>query len=169
MAGTKHFTRMQYHVTRGLREIVAPRQTMPKAQWERIKQEFGGRCVFCGETSTKENRGIVPDHLIPVTQFGELVIGNTIPACQTCNDSRGEKDWRPFLRDRFRGDAQAQIQRIEDYLKRHPYHPPSPDSALSERDRRDYQQLLQDWESFLERARRLHAAAEVHRKQHNHG
>src|ERR1700752_1895750 len=105
MPGTRHFDRMQYNVARGLREIVAPRQTMHKAQWEQIKEEFGGRCVFCGEEGTKENRGIVPDHLVPVTRFGELVLGNVVPACQACNDSRGEKDWRPFLRQRFTGDA----------------------------------------------------------------
>jgi len=132
MPGTKHFTRMQYHVARGLREIVAPRQVMPKAQWERIKEEFDNRCVFCGQQGSKENRGIVPDHLIPVTQFGELVVGNTVPSCQTCNDSRGEKDWRPFLRERFAGDPDAQIMRVETYLARHPYHPTPPETALSE-------------------------------------
>lgn len=168
MPGTKHFSRMKYNVARGLREIVAPRQTMPKAQWEQVKAEFGGHCIFCGQTGTKENRGIVPDHLIPVTRFGELVVGNTVPACQTCNDSRGEKDWRPFLRERFPRDADAQIARVEDYLARHPYHPPSPEKALSKSELRDYLALLAEWDSMLQRARDLQRSIEKRRKEHRH-
>ena len=160
---------MQYNVSRGLREIVAPRQTMPTAQWQRVKDEFGGLCVFCGSGTTKENRGIVPDHLIPVTRFGELVIGNTVPACQTCNDSRGDGDWRPFVRAKFPNDPEAQIARIEEYLKRHPYHPPSPESALSPEEREKYAQLLQDWESLHTQARQLHSSAEDRRKRHARG
>jgi hypothetical protein len=107
MPGTKHIGRMQYNVARGLREIVAPRQTMSTVQWKQLLEEFGGLCIFCGSADTAENRGIVPDHLIPVIRFGELILGNTVPACQTCNDSRGEKDWLPFLRSRFPGDVEA--------------------------------------------------------------
>ncbi|NMQ27997.1 hypothetical protein E4Q23_09645 [Candidatus Accumulibacter phosphatis] len=169
MPGTKHFTRMQYNVSRGLREIVAPRQTMPTAQWQHLKDEFDGLCVFCGSDATKENRGIVPDHLIPVTRFGELVIGNTVPACQTCNDSRGDDDWRPFVRVRFRSDPEVQIERIEAYIKRHPYHPPSPETALSPEEQKSYAQLLKDWESLLARARTLHSSAENRRKHHAKG
>lgn len=165
MPGTKHFSRMQYNVARGLREIVAPRQTMGRVQWEQIREEFGGRCIFCGQSSTKDNRGIVPDHLIPVTRFGELVVGNTVPACQTCNDSRGEKEWRPFLRERFPGDAEAQIAKVEQYLVLHPYCPSSPERALSESELRDYTMLLTEWDSMLQRARRLQSSVERRRKE----
>lgn len=168
MPGTSHFTRMHYNVARGLREIVAPRQTMRKAQWEQIKQDFGAHCIFCGQAGTKENRGIVPDHLIPVTRFGELVIGNTVPACQTCNDSRGEKDWRPFLRERFSGNAEAQIARVESHLARHPYHPPSPEQALSAGELKDYRALLEEWNSMLQRAHRLQILVKERRKKHAH-
>ena len=168
MAGTSYFGRMQYNVARGLREIVAPRQTMPNAEWARIEQEFGDSCIFCGQMGTKENRGIVPDHLVPVTRFGELVMGNTVPACQTCNDARGDKDWRPFLRERFPGDAEAQIARVEHYLAQHPYHPMRPEDALSEKEFREYTALLAEWSSMLEKARRLRSAVERRRKQHEH-
>lgn len=42
MPGTKHFGRMQYNVSRGLREIVAPRQTMSRDHWRSVLEEFGG-------------------------------------------------------------------------------------------------------------------------------
>ena len=166
MPGTKHFTRMPYNVSRGLREIVAPRQTMSTAQWKRLKDKFNGLCVFCGSGPTNENRGIVPDHLIPVTRFGELVMGNTVPACQTCNDSRGDGDWRPFLRGRFPNNPEAQIKCVETYLKDHPYHPPSPETALSQEEQLSYALLLKDWESLLDKASTLHASAENRRMLH---
>lgn len=164
MPGTKHFGRMQYNVARGLREIVAPRQTMPTAQWKSVLEEFDGLCVFCGSAGTAENRGIVPDHLIPVTRFGELVLGNTVPACQTCNDSRGEEDWRLFLRGRFPGDPEAQIASVEQHLAKHNYHPSSPEVALAPHEHVAYMALLEEWKSLLEKARQLHASAEKRRR-----
>jgi hypothetical protein len=132
---------------------------MSKAHWQRVLAEFGGLCLFCGSPGTAENRGILPDHLIPVTRYGELVLGNTVPACQTCNDSRGEKDWRLFLRGRFPGDADAQIASVEAHVAQYNYHPATLESALEPREQVEYLSLLQEWESLLEKARKLHASA----------
>jgi hypothetical protein len=108
----------------------------------------------------------VPDHLVPVTRFGELVVGNTVSACQSCNDSRGEKDWRSFLRKRFQGDAEAQIAFVEAHVARYSYHPTLPEHALSALELAEYNDLLQNWELLLAKARRLHTvAAERRRRQ----
>ena len=146
---------MQYHVLRGLREIVAPNQRITKDQWKEIKKELGCRCIFCGQLGTKKNRGIIPDHLIPVIRFGELVIGNAVPACQKCNDSRRDKDWRLFLRDNFRGDANEQISRIKRYVAHHHYRPSLPEDVLSKKEFRVYKKLLAGWGLMLQRAKRL--------------
>lgn len=164
MPGTKHFTRMQYNVSRGMREIIAPRQTMSKADWKRVLEDFNEICVFCGSEGTTGNRGIVPDHLIPATQFGELVLGNTVPACQTCNDSRGEKDWRLFLNTRFPSDAETRIAKVEEHLAKYHYCPPTPENSLSADEREAYLVLVQQWESMLAKAKKLHAAAKLRRK-----
>ncbi len=165
MPGTKHFTRMHYNVSRGLREIVAPNQTMPKAQWKRVLDEFGGLCVFCGSPGTAENRGIVPDHLIPVTHFGELVLGNTVPACQSCNDSRGEKDWRLFMHSIYPGDAERQITTVEAHVAHHAYQPPTLEIALAPEEQETYAELFQTWEELLKKARVLHESAQHRRKR----
>lgn len=164
MPGTEHFGRLHYNVSRGLREIVAPHQKMSKADWQAVLEEFGGICIFCGGAGTAENRGIVPDHLVPVTRFGELVLGNTVPACQTCNDSRGQKEWRPFLRLVFPGDADAQIRRVEDHLAKYNYRPVTLDGALSPSERETYVALLKEWGVMLEKARALRAAAAKRRR-----
>ena len=149
MAGTKHFTRMQYHVSRGIREIVAPRQTIPHAEWKRIQDEFDNVCVFCEQPGTRENRGIIADHLIPATQFGELVLGNTVPACQSCNDSRGNRNWRAFLLERFPDEAAKRAIRIEAYLNKYPYSPLSAEDYLSPQELREYNSILADWEAIF--------------------
>jgi hypothetical protein len=163
MPGTRHFSRMQYNVSRGLREIVAPKQVMSNAHWQSIADEFGGRCAFCGELGSRENRGIVPDHLVPVTQFGELVLGNTVPACQTCNDSRGEKDWRNFLREKFPERAADRTRAIEAYISRHSYVPISPQEALTPSELQEYNALVQDWERVLQTAKRLRESVAARR------
>jgi hypothetical protein len=164
LPGTKHFGRMQYDVARGLRDIVAPRQTMPTAQWKAVLDAFGGLRIFCGGAGTAENRGIVPDHLVPVTRFGEPVPGNTVPACQTCNDSRGEKEWRAFLRSIYFGDAESQIHRVQKYVEKYHYHPVPSEDALSPGERETYLALIKEWELMLEKARRLRGAAAERRR-----
>jgi len=101
---------------------------------------------------------------VPVTRFGELVLGNTVPACQACNDSRGEKEWRPFLRSVFSGDAEAQIRFVEQHLATYDYHPVSLEDALSPSERESYLQLLKEWDAMLERARNLRDSAAKRRR-----
>ncbi len=154
MPGTSHFSRMGYNVSRGLREIIAPRQTMNQATWRGILERFGRRCVFCGEKGTEKNRGIVPDHLVLVTAFGELVPGNVVPACQRCNDSRGDGDWREFLDQNYHEHAEHHIQTIEAYLTDNPYEVASLEK-LAKDDQTAYADLLADWDKLLERAKNL--------------
>lgn len=145
---------MDYHVSRGLREIVAPRQTMSKASWQGILDRFDQRCAFCGENKTSENRGIIPDHLVPVTAFGELAPGNAVPACQRCNDSRGDGDWREFLAQNYPEHAKHRIQTIEAYLTDNPYVPASLEK-LAKDDQTAYADLLSGWDNLLQRAKNL--------------
>jgi hypothetical protein len=163
MKGTRHFPRLAYNVGRGLREIVAPIQTMPDAVWYNILQEFEGRCVYCEQGPTRENRGIVPDHLVPVTQFGELVLGNTVPACQRCNDSRRDEDWRAYLRARFPEQAERRTVRIEAHLARHTYEAVHPERGLSADELAAYNALLSDWERVLITATQLYPKVKARR------
>lgn len=158
MKGTQYFSRLNYNVQRGLREIVAPAHRISDQDWARVLCEFDSTCAYCGAISSAENRGIVPDHLVAVTDFGELVSGNIVPACQTCNDSRGNKPWRTFLTDRFPADAMSRIHRIEQYIAVHNYSPRSPESSLTPQELAQYDALVAEWSDFLARARRLQSS-----------
>jgi hypothetical protein len=165
MVGTSHFSRMLYNFERGLREIVSPRQTLSKRVWATVVEEFGGVCVYCGQAGTEANRGIVPDHVVPVTAFGELVLGNVVPACQRCNDSRGDGDWREFLKSRFPLDVEGQVKKVEAHLERHSYVPATVDLALSGSERAEYEGLLQEGRALMARARILREAIKSRSEQ----
>lgn len=154
---------MNYNVRRGLREIVASSHLMTDQKWSDTKTEFAGRCAFCGSEATAANRGIVADHLIPVAEFGELVAGNTVPACQTCNDSRGRMDWKSFLQARFPSDAASRIAKIDSHIGAYSYSPTSPELSLTADELNQYQELLSQWENFLERAKALRAVVSARR------
>lgn len=158
MAGTQHFHRMRYNVHRGLREIVASRQTLSETEWAALMEAFQSRCVYCNQIATLENRGIVPDHLVSAQEFGELVRGNVLPACQDCNDSRGSDDWRTFVRKKFLGKPEEQVRRIDTFLADHKYQVRSPEQVLLPDELAEYQRLIADFEEWLRRAKALRRA-----------
>lgn len=64
--------------------------TLTGEQWDRIVSKFNRRCAYCGEEKL-----LCRDHFIPLTGGGELTTNNIIPACGSCNSSKGNRD--PFI------------------------------------------------------------------------
>ena len=165
MPGIKQFSRMNYQVQRGLRELLSERY-ITLSEWDRVLAIFGQRCAFCGIEHSGNNRtGLVRDHLIPAVDFGELCLGNTVPACQDCNDRRGRRPWRDYLSNVFGRAANERIERIERYLDSYPYSPVSnPSHAFANEEHAEYVRLLEDWEALWQRARTLRDAVKRRRK-----
>ena len=153
---TRYFSRMNYQVQRGLREILNER-FISTEEWNLILDFFNHRCAFCGAEHTGNNRtGIVPDHLIPASKYGELCLGNTVPVCQDCNDRRGDKEWRPFIESSIVGNHKKLMARMEKYLRMYPYTPiGSPAQALSRREHSEYVRILESWDRLWKDARTL--------------
>ena len=55
--------------------------------------EFFGGCAFCGSETTSRM-----DHLVPVMSLGDFIRSNVVPACQVCDDSKGRKEYRDWMR-----------------------------------------------------------------------
>jgi hypothetical protein len=55
----------------------------------------------------------------------------------------------------IRGDAEAQITRVENHLAKHDYHSPTLESSLSTGEREAYLALVQEWEQMLVKAMAL--------------
>lgn len=49
-------------------------------------------CVYCGELKT-----LGPDHVLPISRGGSNNIENILPACKSCNCSKGTKTLDEYL------------------------------------------------------------------------
>lgn len=64
----------------------------PDQLWRRWV-EFGHRCAYCGVDGD-----LHMEHVVPISKGGEHHLGNIVPACQTCNYSKGKNDARVWYR-----------------------------------------------------------------------
>jgi len=66
---------------------------------EQLKARFdyhGNRCVYCDSTED-----LHADHQIPLSRGGTNFASNMVPACATCNKSKGAKTPEEFLVQQF--------------------------------------------------------------------
>ena len=84
-------------------------------EWEAAKAHFGGACAYCGEVKQLEM-----DHAVPINKehMGEHRLGNLVPSCRQCNETKRSSDYREFL-----ADNAAARQAIEEYMRMHGYTP----------------------------------------------
>jgi len=54
-------------------------------------------CIYCGDSQVERW-----DHLVSVREGGATVLGNMVPACQQCDDSKGPSDFSVWLSSRVR-------------------------------------------------------------------
>jgi len=124
-------------------------------------REFFGEplvCVYCGSPEWKRW-----DHLVPAMSGGEAVLGNIVPACQPCDDSKGRKPFESWLPVRASAlgparvsEVPGRIKRLHEYRERFDYEHTTRESALSaerlselEDLRRRASELQRDVEAFL--------------------
>lgn len=56
-------------------------------EWFGCKNYFNNKCAYCGKKVK-----LTVEHVIPVNKGGSYIRQNIIPACGTCNRSKGDKD-----------------------------------------------------------------------------
>jgi hypothetical protein len=59
-----------------------------------LKEGFD-ECVYCGEEGNTTF-----DHLIPISEGGPDIVGNQVPACQSCNSAKGTTDAIEWFKSR---------------------------------------------------------------------
>jgi len=67
--------------------------TLTVEQWEMIKSNFNNTCCYCGQAKPLQQ-----EHFKALSNEGEYTINNIVPACKSCNCSKGAKDffeWYP--------------------------------------------------------------------------
>jgi len=61
--------------------------TLTAKEWQQILLLYGHKCIYCGET-----KNLTQDHVIPVSKGGNHIKENVVPACRSCNCSKGNRD-----------------------------------------------------------------------------
>lgn len=63
------------------------------AEWQARVAAFGGRCAYCQRSDVRLER----DHVIALIEGGTNDITNILPACRSCNSSKGRRTAAEFL------------------------------------------------------------------------
>jgi 5-methylcytosine-specific restriction endonuclease McrA len=67
------------------------------ADWQRLVRRHGGRCAYCGV----KGETLQADHVVPLARGGRHAIGNLLPSCGRCNNSKGSRlliEWKTLSR-----------------------------------------------------------------------
>ena len=79
-------------------------------EWKECVIFFGGECAYCGSTPRKGQR-LTRDHLVPMSQGGLTTQDNIVPACSSCNSSKGAEDFKEwYMKQAF--FSQERLNRI---------------------------------------------------------
>jgi hypothetical protein len=65
------------------------------------EKEAGGKCVFCGQETTRETgpNQRNTDHAVPKSRDGSATLENAQNTCRTCNLKKGTKTTEEFLQE----------------------------------------------------------------------
>jgi len=66
---------------------------LTKQEWMEILERHEYRCAYCGRNDVK----MTMDHIVPLSRGGQHVASNVVPACRTCNTSKGARPVEVFL------------------------------------------------------------------------
>jgi len=68
--------------------------TLTITQWENVKNKFNNRCCYCGRKLP-----LAQEHFLALSNLGEYTLNNIVPSCQSCNSSKGNKDYFVWYKD----------------------------------------------------------------------
>ena len=83
-----------------LQNLIVMTSSDAKRLWRKsIKEANNYECIYCGEKHYEHDLTI--DHVHPRTMGGNDITSNCVPACRTCNQSKGSTNWLTWFRDNF--------------------------------------------------------------------
>jgi len=72
--------------------------TLTFREWKRTLKAFGGKCAYCGGEGPFHK-----DHVVPVSKGGGYEMGNIVPACVACNQSKNSHQARSWMEQKAYG------------------------------------------------------------------
>ena len=149
-------------IERALRQCLATRR-FGRDEIHQVLDFFGKdrpECVFCGSRDVKRW-----DHLVAVKEGGETVLGNMVPACARCDDSKRNLPFEEWMKSGVGGsptsrgisDVDQRIEQIKGYIQHFGYVPRTLEQRLDEREqgrlrniRSRLQEVRQDTEKLIQ-------------------
>ncbi|MEH3053408.1 MAG: HNH endonuclease [Patulibacter minatonensis] len=93
------------------RKVNARDNDLSDLQWAAIKAAWGEACAYCGETE----RALQRDTMLPISRGGRYTLENVVPACGSCNASKGNDEVTGWLR-RTRRSEREFLERYAELL-----------------------------------------------------
>jgi len=153
---TGSFAYAKYQLRRSILENALEKNLTTKDYEDAL--EFFGGCAFCGAKQAPRK-----DHLIPVIHCGDFVRRNVVPACQKCDDSKGQKGYREWMLNsnsrrslKARGFTDEQIRkRIRLIEKWQSGYKAKTEAELFGKDYPTYQQILRKMGKLCEESKQM--------------
>jgi hypothetical protein len=134
-----------------------------------VALKFFGGCAFCGVKEAPRR-----DHLVAVFECGDFIRQNVVPACQKCDDSKGRKEYKEWMRKsdsklslKRRGMTPSEIEkRIKLIEKWQSGYKPRSEKRLFGEDYSKYQDILRRMDILCQEAKSMAAAVRTrHRSE----
>ena len=148
-------------VNRAIREGLALRKFGRREMDEVVRFFYGERdaeCVYCGSADVRRW-----DHVVPVMQGGDTVVGNMVLACAPCDDSKQGRDFEQWMtgeaplspQSRDVADIASRVQRIRQYVGHFGYEARPIEQRLNQRERDALQGIQRQVEEARQRLEQL--------------
>lgn len=151
------------YIERALQEGLANR-LFGKLEMQQILRFFATEppeCVYCGSPDVTRW-----DHLMAVAKGGESVIGNMVPACSRCDDSKRALQFDIWMnsdapgspKSRGISDIHRRIEKINDYINHFSYQLCSLESRLNSDERAELERVRESLKSLRQECENLIAS-----------
>ena len=77
-------------------------------QWASLMEAWGG-CAYCGG----DGAALQKDTVLPISRGGRYTLTNVVPACASCNASKGNIEVTTWLRRRKRDDGAFLLRHVD--------------------------------------------------------
>jgi hypothetical protein len=87
-----------------------------KRLWRQsIREAWNNKCAYCNNPPI-DTRSLTVDHVKPKSKGGEDRTSNCVPACRSCNHSKGSMEWTSWFRDQAFYSIEAEL-RIKNWIQ----------------------------------------------------
>lgn len=76
------------------RRYLAANNDLTREQWVAIRTAWAGCCAYCGDPAEALQR----DCVLPLSRGGRYTVDNVVPACRSCNASKGNWEVTRWMR-----------------------------------------------------------------------